>query len=329
VIDPIVAVVIPCFKVRDHILGVIQAIGPEVSRIYIVDDMCPQGTGAYVEDGAVDSRVKVIYNDINLGVGGAVMVGYRCALADSVDIVIKIDGDGQMDPALIKNFILPIVNNQADYTKGNRFYDLEGVICMPRLRIFGNACLSFFTKFSSGYYQLFDPTNGYTAIHKNILKFLPLEKISKRYFFESDMLFRLYLLRAVVLDIPMDACYADEVSNLKVRKVLFEFLFKNISNLFKRIFYTYYLRNISIASIELPIGAILFLFGIVFGGWHWYDSSQNNISTPVGTIMISMLAITIGFQLLLSFISMDMSNEPRNVMQNILATRRPYEKKKK
>ena len=171
-----------------------------------------------------------------------------------------------MDPGLIPAFIAPIVEGDADYTKGNRFFDLEGLSSMPKLRILGNAILSFMTKFSSGYWDLFDPTNGYTAIHSNVAQYLPFKKISYRYFFETDMLFRLNTLRAVVLDIPMDAKYGDEKSNLKVSKILFEFTYKHAHNFLKRIFYNYYLRDMSIVTIELPLGALLFVFG---GGiWH-------------------------------------------------------------
>jgi len=163
VVDCRTAVVIPSYRVADHILGVIAAIGPEVDRIYVVDDRCPDGSGSLVEQGCDDRRVTVIFHETNLGVGGAVMSGYRAAIADGMDIIVKIDGDGQMDPGLIGCFVRPIIDGEADYTKGNRFFDLEAVRAMPRVRLFGNALLSFMNKLSSGYWNLFDPTNGYTA----------------------------------------------------------------------------------------------------------------------------------------------------------------------
>src|SRR6185369_13889923 len=132
----------------------------------------------------------------------------RQALRDGATVLVKLDGDGQMDPRLIPYFVAPILSRQADYTKGNRFYDLAGIGQMPGVRIAGNAMLSLFAKLSTGYWQLFDVTNGYTAIHARVLKRLPLDKISQRYFFETDMLFRLNTVRAVVVDVPMDARYA-------------------------------------------------------------------------------------------------------------------------
>ena len=306
-----VAVVIPAYKVRKHILGVIAKCGEEVWRIYVVDDCCPQGAGKYVEDMVDDSRVRVLYHEQNQGVGGAVMTGYRAAIADGADVIVKVDGDGQMDPSLIPSFIEPILAGEADYTKGNRFFDLEQVRAMPKIRLVGNAVLSFMTKLSSGYWDLFDPTNGYTAIHINVARHLPLQKISRRYFFETDMLFRLNTLRAVVIDVPMDAQYGDEVSGLEIEKIVGEFFLKHVWNFSKRIFYNYYLRDTSLASIELPLGVLLFFYGCGFGAYHWINSFQEGIATPSGTVMLAALPILMGSQLMLAFLGYDIANVPR------------------
>lgn len=317
-----IAVVIPSYKVRAHILNVISAIGPEVCRIYVVDDCCPEHSGQFVEQNCIDERVKVLRNPENQGVGGAVMTGYQAALADDMDIVVKIDGDDQMDPALIMDFVSPIIQGEADYTKGNRFFDLEEIRAMPKVRLFGNAGLSFMTKLSSGYWDLFDPTNGYTAIHTGVIRHLPFHKISRRYFFETDMLFRLSTLRAVVIDIPMDAKYGDEVSNLKVSKVIGEFLVKHARNFGKRIFYNYYLRNMSLASLELPLGIVLVAAGVFVGASHWIESAQNNTSTPAGSVMLAALPIIIGTQFLLAFIGYDIASTPKRPIH--LLKKRPH-----
>lgn len=320
-----VAVIIPSYKVRDHILGVIESIGTEVTRIYVVDDCCPVNSGDFVEEHCRDERVVVLRNPENQGVGGAVMTGYQAAIADSMDIMIKIDGDGQMDPALITSFIAPIVNGEADYTKGNRFYDLEEIRAMPKVRLFGNAALSFMTKLSSGYWDLFDPTNGYTAIHSDVARRLPFKKISRRYFFETDILFRLNTLRAVVIDIPMDAKYGDEVSGLKISSIVGEFFLKHVRNFSKRIFYNYYLRNMSLGSFELPVGMLLLIFGVVFGGVHWFISSQTGTSTPAGTVMLSAMPVIVGLQLILAFLSEDISSVPRRPVHRSAGVERPTE----
>ena len=226
--QPNVIVVIPCYRTSQQIMSVIAKIGAECNKIIVVDDGCPEKSGAMVERECTDERVTVIYNESNLGVGGAVLAGYRMALDYNADIVVKIDGDGQMEPSLIPKFLEPIVRHEADYTKGNRFYHIHALGNMPLLRLFGNAALSFITKLSSGYWSNFDPTNGYTAIHASLIPLLPPEKVSNDYFFESDMLFRLNLLQAKVVDIPMSAKYSSESSNLKVRKIIPLFLYKNI-----------------------------------------------------------------------------------------------------
>lgn len=306
-----IGVVIPCYKVKSHILKVIASIGPEVSIIYAVDDCCPEGSGDFILQHVTDPRVKLLRNEINQGVGGAVIQGYRQALFDGIDIVVKIDGDGQMDPSLLCEFVAPIACGEADYTKGNRFFNLRNISAMPKIRLFGNAALSFMTKISTGYWDLFDPTNGYTAIHSDVIKHLPLERISKRYFFESDMLFRLNTLRAVAVDIPMDAKYDDEVSNLKISKIVGDFLFKHTRNFFKRVFYNYYLRDMSLASIELPLGLIMLIFGICTGIYNWAHSIDVGIPTTSGTVMLSALPIILGLQLTLAFIGHDVSNIPK------------------
>lgn len=305
-----IAVVIPCYRVVNNILGVISAIGPEVSRIYVVDDCCPDGSGDFVEKNCNDDRVLVIHHHENQGVGGAVITGYLAAIDDGMEVIVKLDGDGQMDPRLMPGFISPILEGEADYTKGNRFYYLEALGAMPKMRLLGNAALSFLTKISSGYWDLFDPTNGYTAIHREVARQLPLDKISRRYFFESDMLFRLNTLRAVVMDIPMNAKYGDEVSNLKISRVIGEFLVKHFINLMKRIFYCYYLRGMSIASIELPLGVAMFLFGGLFGAFQWMSSINSGLAASAGTVMLSALPVIVGLQLILAFLSHDIRSVP-------------------
>jgi glycosyltransferase involved in cell wall biosynthesis len=320
---PLIAVVVPSYKVTNHILGVIEGIGPEVSRIYVVDDLCPDGSGKLVRDNCTDSRVQVIFNQVNLGVGGAVMAGYRRAIADGADIIVKMDGDGQMDADLLPTLVAPIVRGQADYTKGNRFYDLSRIGDMPPMRVFGNSVLSFMAKLSTGYWAMFDPANGYTAIESRVAEHLPMDKISRRYFFETDILFRLNTLRAVVVDVPMHAKYGDETSNLKISRILFEFLAKHIRNFCKRIFYNYYLRDMSVASMELLLGGALLGFGTVYGAVHWFRAVTEQTTTPLGVIMLAAMPVLVGLQLLLAFLGHDIASTPRRPVHGDLPPRRP------
>jgi glycosyltransferase involved in cell wall biosynthesis len=309
-----VAAIVPSYKVRDSILEVLSKIGPEVSKIYVVDDACPQGTGNFVKENCTDDRVEVLYNPGNLGVGGAVMTGYKKALADGCRIMVKIDGDGQMDPSLIPRFIDPIRRKEADYVKGNRFYDLGYLRKMPAIRRFGNSMVSFIGKIASGYWNVMDPANGYTAISATALKHLPLEKIDRRFFFESDMLFRLNTIRAVVQDLPMHAEYGKEKSNLRISGVLFRFPFKYMNRLTKRIFYNYFLRDFNIGTLELIMASIFLGFGLIFGGIHWISSLETLHPATAGTVLLAGLPIILGFQSLLAFLHYDLVNIPQKAI---------------
>lgn len=313
-----VAVVVPCYRCKAQVMRVLSGIDNTVWRIYVVDDACPEGTGDWVSLQTQDARVQVLRHEHNQGVGGAMVSGYKAALADGADIVVKLDGDGQMDPALIGRFIAPILQERADYTKGNRFFTLNSLQGMPRMRLFGNAVLSFIAKLSTGYWSLFDVTNGYTAIHARLLPYLELDRVSKRYFFETDMLFRLGTLRAAVVDVPMDAVYADERSNLKVARVLPEFAAKHVINLFKRLAYNYFLRDLSVASLELVAGSLLLSFGVVFGLSTWAQALSSGVPTPLGTIMLSALPTLVGLQMLLAFIGHDVAQQAQRAIHPLL-----------
>ncbi|MBW2269119.1 MAG: glycosyltransferase family 2 protein [Deltaproteobacteria bacterium] len=306
-----IAVVIPCYRVRDRVLAVLSAIGPEVDRIYVVDDGCPQKTGLHVEEHCRDSRVRVLRHEKNRGVGAAVMTGYREAISEGSLVIVKIDGDGQMDPSLLPRFVRPIFDGDADYTKGNRFFNVEDVRQMPLLRFLGNAVLSFVSKFASGYWDVFDPTNGYTALHARVGKLLPFDKISEGYFFESDMLFRLNTLRAVIVEIPIAAHYGDEESGLKPLAILPEFVAKHSVNFAKRIFYNYFLRSFSIATVNLMLGSLLVTAGASWGLYAWVRYAKAGVFASSGQVALASLPIIVGTQLVLAFLTHDMASTPR------------------
>lgn len=308
---PRIAVVIPCYRVKSHIQDVIKGIGREVSRIYVVDDACPEKTGEFVKSQIKDKRIQVLSHAENQGVGGAVITGYKTAIADGMDIIVKIDGDGQMNPQLIPTIARPVLEGNADYSKGNRFDSLENLFGMPKVRIFGNAILSLWSKVASGYWTVTDPTNGFTAIHRKALEAINLDKVRQSYFFESDMLFRLSIANCVVADVPMLSVYGEEKSNLKISKVLFEFPWRHSINFLKRIFYRYYLREWSVGSFELPIGVFLLVFGTWFGLSSYLTAVAAGTATTAGQVTASAVALILGVQLLLSFLTYDVQSEPR------------------
>ncbi len=307
---PRIAVVIPCYKVRDSVIDVVARVPPEVSDIVCVDDACPESSGQHIEDHVRDPRVRVLYHSQNRGVGGAVKTGYLAARDAGAVIAVKIDGDGQMDPALLGDFIAPILAGEADYTKGNRFFFPDDVRTMPAVRLLGNATLSFLAKLSTGYWNIFDPTNGYTALHMALLDILEIDKISEHYFFETDLLFRLNIARCVVKEVPMKAIYGSERSNLRIREVFPSFLIGNLLNFVKRVIYNYFLRDFQVASFELLLGPLLLIFGLAYGAWHWWVSVSNNANTPIGTALIATLLIILGVQFCLSALHFDIRNVP-------------------
>jgi glycosyltransferase involved in cell wall biosynthesis len=314
--SPGIVVVVPSFRVSRQIMGVLARIGGEVDRIYVVDDACPEHTADVVERECTDPRVVVLRHAENLGVGGAVVTGYRAALGDGADIVVKVDGDGQMDPAFLPTMVRDIVAGRADYTKGNRFYDLDLLRGMPKVRLFGNAMLSLVNKVASGYWDVMDPTNGYTAIHRAALARLPLDKLDRGYFFESDMLFRLSTIRAVVRDVPMAARYEDEPSSLRIGRVAVSFPLKYLRAAAKRMFYSYFLRDFNAASLQFVLAAVIGVAGITFGIVKWIESRMTGIPATAGTVMLAALPTLIALQLLLSALHYDIGNVPREPLQS-------------
>jgi dolichol-phosphate mannosyltransferase len=319
VAPPSVAAVIPCFQGRDTVVEVIRAIGPEVDRIYVVDDGCPDASGDYVARMCGDPRIVVLHNGRNLGVGGAMKHGYRRALADGAEILVKLDADGQMDPALITHLLAPIRAGTADYAKGNRFArphlmpaGRPASAQMPFVRRVGNNILSFVHKAVTGYWNIYDPTNGYTAVHRDALAAIDLDAIADCYFFETDLLFQLNLAGAVVRDVPLPAVYSGEVSNLRVRVVLRRFPFLVASRFWKRIGIKYFAQDFNVASLEILLGLPLLLAGIVFGLWRWMAALDSGVANSAGTVMFAALPIIMGFQLLLAAVSYDVVHVPRD-----------------
>jgi dolichol-phosphate mannosyltransferase len=304
-----IVVIIPAYKVRKFLKNVVLELPEFIDYVIVVDDKCPENSYEEVEGL---KKLIVIHNEINQGVGGAVINGYKKALELGADIVVKIDGDGQMNPKYIIDLITPIIENRADYTKGNRFRDFKALKAMPKVRLFGNSVLSFIVKVASGYWSIMDPTNGFTAINRESLEELELDKISKRYFFESDMLINLNIENKVVKDISIPAKYGDENSSLNVSKIIYQFPPKLIKGLLKRIFLKYFIYNFNMLSIYLLLGIPLFLFGVVFGMTEWLNSIKCGIEASTGTVMLAVLPIILGVEFLLQAINIDIYSEPKD-----------------
>lgn len=305
-----ISVVIPSYKVDKHILDVIKSIPDFVNYIIVVDDKCPQLSGKIAETSN-DRRVIVCYHEVNQGVGGAVITGYKQALKLGSDIIVKIDGDGQMNINYMQQLIQPLLDGKADYTKGNRFTDFKALRQMPKIRLFGNSGLSFLVKAASGYWNIMDPTNGYTAINKYTLGELDLDNLAKRYFFESDMLINLNIENAVVVDVTIPANYGDEKSSLSITKTLFDFPPKLFKGLCKRIFLKYFVYDFNMLSLYLFMGLPMVVFGTIWGSTKWVEAIISKTEASTGTVMLAVLPIILGTQFILQAIQIDMNNIPR------------------
>ncbi|HYA20096.1 MAG TPA: glycosyltransferase family 2 protein [Burkholderiales bacterium] len=308
-----VDIVIPCFRVSGQVANVVvRALAlHQVRNIIVVDDGCPEHSGQVVRDRfSGEPRVMLIEHETNQGVGGAVLSGYAHAFADGADVVVKVDGDGQMDPQLVPLLSAPVMQGKADYAKGNRFFYPRHLSGMPRSRLFGNATLSLINKFSSGYWSVMDPTNGYTALHRAAYRQLDTERLDRGYFFESDMLFQLGIANAVVVDVPMLPVYRNETSSMNISKVAIQFPGKYLNRFLKRIAFKYFVREFNIASLEIMFGIPAMIAGLTYGFYHWFGREFIGRSTPPGTVMIVGLLILMGFQLLLSAVNYDITHEP-------------------
>jgi dolichol-phosphate mannosyltransferase len=315
-----IAAVIPCYRVEREIQSVLCAVPRYIKHIIVVDDASPDSTSELVTASAKkDKRISLIHHASNLGVGGAMVTGYRKALELGAQIIVKMDGDGQMDVDHLPELLSPLIDGQADYTKGNRFRDFKSLQKMPLIRRVGNMGLAFLSKAATGYWTLFDPTNGFNAVRSEVLAQLSLEGIDRSYYFETSMLAHLYLLGAVVKDVPMPARYQSEVSNLLVHRVLFEFPFKLLTTFFRRLVLKNFIYDFSMASIYLLTGLPLLLFGLIFGTYKWIQYASAGIPAPTGTVMLPTLSVLLGIQLLLSAIEIDLRSVPHEPLSSPLS----------
>jgi dolichol-phosphate mannosyltransferase len=307
-----IVAVVPAYRVEGQIESVLRGLPSYLDRIIVVDDGSPDQTADLVRAAArKDRRVVLLRHESNMGVGAAMVSGFRRALDLKAQIVVKVDGDGQMDTGRLPELLEPLIQGKADYTKGNRFRDFAALRQMPLIRRLGNMGLGFLAKAATGYWNLFDPTNGFVAVRGATLAQLPLDQIDRSYYFEISMLSNLYMLGAVVQDIPMPARYRDEVSNLMVERVLLEFPPRLLATLVRRIVLKNFLYDFSMVSIYLMAGLPLLLFGLVFGIYKWIQYLQAGVPAPTGTVILPTLSVLVGIQLLLSAIESDLRSVPK------------------
>jgi len=304
-----VGVVVPAYRVAEHVEKVIRGIPAWVGSIVVVEDKSPDDTAARVEK-LRDPRVTLIRHEKNLGVGGAMATGFAEAIRQRLDIVVKMDGDDQMDPAQLPAILAPLLAGRADMVKCNRYSSLAHVKEMPGVRLVGNAGLTFLVKMASGYWNTFDPANGYIAVRRQVLERLDLSRLPRRYYFESGFLVELGILRAVVVDVPVSARYGDETSSLSVSRTLIEFPPRLLKGLLRRLLWRYFVHDFSAVSVLLLLGVPMLLFGTGYGAWKWWSYGRSGDLAPLGEVMLAAMPIILGVQFLLQAVVLDVQSVP-------------------
>lgn len=316
--------VVPCYRVGERILRVIARTPAWVEGIVCVDDACPDATGDLIEARNTDPRVALVRLAQNQGVGGATLAGYAEAIARGARVLVKVDGDDQMDLAYAAQLVAPILLGEADYTKGNRFTSISHLTSMPTVRVLGNAMLSFAAKLSTGYWNIFDPTNGYTAMEANVARLVLEKQVSRRFFFETDLLYHLGTLRAVVRDVPMPARYADEISNIRISQIVGPFALQHARNFARRVVGQYFVRDFNAATLEFVFGVMSTLFGVAYA-LSYLANRVPGQAASAGVVMLAALPVILGVQFLLQGMNFDVLNAPSRPIHPYLAVLRDLE----
>ena len=314
---------IPCFRVREALPRVVANLPGWIDVIVVVDDACPERSSEVLRGESTHPRLIILSHASNQGVGGAMMTGFRRALEEDCDIIVKVDGDDQMDAAYLPNLVHPIASGLCDFTKGNRFIHLESLKSMPLLRRIGNSGLTLLTKFASGYWHISDPTNGYLAIHREALKLLCLARLSRGFFFETSLLIQLNILRAVAFDIPIPARYQNEHSSLSILRAAFGFPPRLLRGLMQRILWRYLFYDISATTFCLFAGLIMTFAGVLFGALRWMQGGMSGELQSAGTVALALLPTMMGLQLLLQALVLDVIDKPPLPLQCLLGLGSP------
>lgn len=298
------AVIIPAYRAAGTIGAVLESMPSYVDHVIVIDDHSPDGLGEVVA-ACRDKRIIYHRHERNKGVGGAMVTGYAKALELKADLVAKVDADGQMDPAFLDRLALVALRWDCDYVKANRFGRIGHLEGMPRARLLGNILLSFLTKVASGYWNIFDPQNGYTLITGRMLKKLELKRIDESYFFENSMLIHLNVVRARVGEIYLPAQYGDEQSSMKLLRILTSFPYKLLKGFSFRVFQKYILRSTSPIFIYLVFGVLGFGWGTGFGSYAWLKSYLSGQVATTGEVLLAVLPFLLGWTAILQAVSLD------------------------
>jgi len=306
-----VGVAVPAYNEEKLILDTLAGIPDYVDRIYVCNDRSTDRTLELTLDASkIDTRIYVIDHQVNTGVGGAIIDCHLKGLEEGMDIMAVMAGDNQMDPKELFKLLDPLVDDQADFSKGNRLFWREALVGMSRWRVFGNSVLTLLNKVSSGYWHISDPQNGYTAISKEALIRVPLAGISKGYTFENDLLVKLnaYDLRAI--DVPIPARYGQERSGIKYRKFIVEGLWVLFRDFLYRMKVKYVIRNFHPLVFFYSFGFLASLAGFSAAVWSIYMKVVHE-QLLFERITLSVIVLLAGIQFIFFGMYFDMAENKR------------------
>lgn len=299
----------PAYNEAPHVGGVITTMPEYVDDIVVVDDCSSDGTS----EAALapnDPRVTLIRHDPNQGLGASLIDAHEKALELGGDIMVVMAGDGQMDPAYLPDLLRPILEEGYDFTKGNRFFDAGSWEGMPRHRIFGNIVLTFLTKLATGYWDMFDPQNGYTAITRHASERVDWDRVARDYSFENDVLARLGVLRARVKDVDIPAVYGEEISDISLPKVVPSLLGTMRRAFWRRFWLLYVVRSFSPVALFALSSSTLLVWTLLFGAWV-VAQRVAGVSPTTATVMLVVLPFLMGFEMMLAAFVLDITNTPK------------------
>jgi glycosyltransferase involved in cell wall biosynthesis len=302
-----VAVVVPAHDEEDLIAGTLAGIPQLVDRIYVVDDASTDATAERARAGG-DSRVELLRHERNEGVGAAIVTGYRRARDDGLDVVCVMAGDGQMDPADLETLAGAVARGEVEYAKANRLVTGEAWNVIPRSRYLGNAVLSLLTKIASGYWHIADSQSGYTAIGRDTLAQLDLDRLYRRYGFPNDMLVSLNVWNARVRDFPSRPIYnVGERSGIRLARVVPAISWLLVRRFFWRLGEKYVIRDFHPLVFFYALGILLTSIGLVLGVVETALRIAGNDLTPASVILVALLLIS-GTQFMLFAMWFDMES---------------------
>lgn len=303
-----IAVVVPAHN-EEKLIGRTVGTMPEfVDHIIVVDDASTDNTAKEVVEVG-DLRVTLLQHERNTGVGGSIVDGHRIAMEQGADVSVVMAGDAQMDPAYLPLLLDPIALDGYGFTKANRFFSRASLTGMPKTRLFGSVVLSFATKLASGYWNLFDPQNGYTAITRESLSRIDLDRLSPRYSFENDLLIWLNIAGVRAKDVPVPAVYGDEVSGMRMTKVVPELLRLLLVGTGRRFLRKYVVPSFSPIALMALTGLALCAFGTVAGLWVLaHTVGQPNASAA--SVLLAVAPLLVGINMLVHALTLDMQATP-------------------